>query len=65
MAKDNQAWATKLAQEAAQLKREREQREREAKKPAILDANPELAEAIRYVAQDPDRPATSRPTRKR
>lgn len=53
MAKDNQAYATRMAQEAAQLKREREQREREAKKPAILDANPELADAIRYVAQDP------------
>ena len=53
IAKDNQAWATKLAQERAQERREREAREREALKPAILDANPELAEAIRYVAQDP------------
>jgi hypothetical protein len=53
MARDNQAYATRMAQEAAQLRREREQREREAKKPAILDANPELADAIRYVAQDP------------
>lgn len=53
MAKDNQAWATKMAQEAAQLKRERELAAREAAKPAILDANPELADAIRYVAQDP------------
>jgi hypothetical protein len=42
-----------MAQEAAQLRREREAREREAQKPAILDANPELADAIRYVAQDP------------
>jgi len=53
IAKDNQAWATKLAQERAQERREREAREREANKPAILDANPELAEAIRYVAKDP------------
>lgn len=53
IAKDNQAWATKLAQERAQEKREREQREREAKKPAILDANPELADAIRFVAAEP------------
>lgn len=53
MAKDNQAAFTRAAQEAATLKREREQREREAKKPAILDANPELADAIRYVAHDP------------
>jgi hypothetical protein len=53
IAKDNQAFATRMAQEAAQLRKEREAREREAQKPAILDANPELAEAIRYVAQDP------------
>jgi hypothetical protein len=53
IAKDNQAWATKMAQEAAQLKREREQAAREAAKPAILDANPELADAIRFVAGDP------------
>lgn len=53
IAKDNQAWATKAAQEAAQLRREREAQERAATKPAILDANPELADAIRYVAHDP------------
>lgn len=53
MAKDNQAWATRASQEAAQLRKEREQRQREAAKPAILDANPELADAIRYVAHDP------------
>lgn len=53
IAKDNQAWATRMAQEAAQLRREKEQQQREASRPAILDANPELAEAIRYVASDP------------
>jgi len=53
IAKDNQAWATKLAQERAQERREREAAEREANKPAILDANPELADAIRFVAKDP------------
>lgn len=53
IAKDNQAWATRLAQERAQEKREREAKERAATKPAILDANPELADAIRYVAHDP------------
>lgn len=53
MARDNQAYATRMAQEAAQLRKEREQREREAKKPAILDANPELADAIKYVASEP------------
>lgn len=53
MARDNQAWATKAAQEAAALRREREQEQRAKAKPAILDANPELADAIRYVASDP------------
>jgi hypothetical protein len=53
IARDNQAWATKAAQEAATLRRQQEQRDREAAKPAILDANPELAEAIRFVANDP------------
>lgn len=53
MVKDNQAYATRMAQEAAQLRRQQDAREREAAKPAILDANPELADAIRYVAADP------------
>ena len=53
VARDNQAWATKASQEAAQLRRERENERREASKPTILDANPELADAIRYVTQDP------------
>jgi hypothetical protein len=53
IAADNKAWGTKQAQELAALKREREQQQREASKPAILDANPELADAIRYVASDP------------
>jgi hypothetical protein len=61
IAKDNQAWATKLAQERAAEKREREQREREANKPAILDANPGLDEAIRYVAQAPAKEAEADP----
>jgi len=52
MAKDNQAWATKLSQERAAERKERESWEREANKPAILDANPELADAIRYVSSD-------------
>lgn len=53
IARDNQAWATKAAQEAAALRRAQEQRDREANKPAILEANPELADAIRFVASDP------------
>jgi len=52
-AQDNKAWGTKQAQEAAALRREREEQERARSKPAILDDNPELAEAIRYVASDP------------
>lgn len=52
-ARDNQAWGTKTAQELARLKREQEQAQREATRPAILDANPELADAIKYVANDP------------
>lgn len=53
IARDNQAWATRMAQERAEEKR---MREREANKPSILDANPELADAIRYVAQAPQVP---------
>lgn len=53
IARDNQAWATRLSQERAQERREREAALREASKPAILDANPELADAIRYVAKEP------------
>lgn len=53
MAKDNQAYATRMAQEAAALRRQQEAAQREANKPTILDANPELADAIRYVANDP------------
>lgn len=53
VAKDQQAWATRVSQENAQIRREQLQREREAAKPAILDANPELADAIRFVANDP------------
>lgn len=51
--KDTQAWGTKNAQRIAEIERERQQQQRDATKPAILDANPELAEAIRYVAGDP------------
>lgn len=52
-ARDSQAWGTKNAQRLADIERERQAQQREASKPAILDSNPELAEAIRYVASDP------------
>jgi hypothetical protein len=59
MAKDNQAWATRVSQEASELRRQREQEKREATKPTILDANPELADAIRYVNEEPKRDETA------
>lgn len=46
---DTKAWGTKNAQRLAEIERER----REAAKPEILDANPELADAIRYVTETP------------
>lgn len=52
-AADNKAWATKEAQRRAELERQYQQQQREASRPAILDANPELAEAIKFVASDP------------
>ena len=52
--KDTQAWGTKNAQALAQLERNRQAQERDAQRPAILDANPELAEAIRHVVSDPE-----------
>lgn len=51
--KDTQAWGHKNAEELKRIQRDRELAEREAKKPQILDQNPELADAIRYVASDP------------
>ena len=52
-AADNKAWATKEAQRRAELERQYQQQQREASRPAILDENPDLAEAIKYVANDP------------
>lgn len=51
--RDTQAWGTRMAQEAAVLRRQQDAEQREASRPAILDANPELADAIRFVATDP------------
>jgi hypothetical protein len=51
--KDTQQWGHKNAEELKRIQRDRELAQREASKPAILDANPELVEAIRYVASDP------------
>lgn len=51
--KDTQAWGTRNAQELAALKKAKDDEVRAAKRPQILDQNPELADAIRYVAADP------------
>lgn len=50
---DTKAWGTKNAQRLAEIERERIEQQREQTKPEILDANPDLADAIRYVTQDP------------
>lgn len=55
--KDTQAWGTRNAQELAQLRREDAERKRQADRPAILDANPELEQAIKYVVPQPEAPA--------
>lgn len=54
--KDNQAWGTRNAQEVKRLKEEQEKRQREASRPAILDANPGLEDAISHVAGTKDKP---------
>ncbi len=51
--KDTQAWGTKSQQRLAEIERERVLAEREREKPGILEANPDLADAIRYVQNDP------------
>lgn len=50
---DNKAWATKEAQARAQYQRQLEEQQRAATRPAILDEQPELIEAIRHVVTDP------------
>lgn len=50
---DTKAWGTKNAQRLAEIERRNIEQQREQAKPEILDANPELADAIRYVTQDP------------
>ena len=48
--KDTQRWAHQNAAEVARLKKEAEERKRVETRPAILDANPGLEEAIKHVA---------------
>lgn len=49
----NKAWATKEAMRRSQLEREWEEQQRKATRPAILDEQPELVEAIKHVVSDP------------
>lgn len=53
--KDTKAWGTKNAQELAALRRESEERKRLENRPPILDANPELEAAIKYVVPEPEK----------
>jgi hypothetical protein len=50
---DTKAWGTKNAQALREFERKRELQEREASRPQILEANPELEAAIRHVTSDP------------
>lgn len=52
--KDTQAWGTKNAQRLAEIERESNERKRQAERPAILDANPELEAAIKFVVPAPE-----------
>jgi len=51
--KDTQAWGTKNAQELALIRKEREEQQRAASRPQILDENPELEAAIKHVTATP------------
>lgn len=51
--KDTQRWAHENAAELKRLRQEREQAEREAKKPQILNDIEGLEEAVKYVAEAP------------
>lgn len=51
--KDTQAWGSKNAARLAELENERLLAQRSQNKPTILDANPELEDAIKYVTSDP------------
>lgn len=54
--KDTQAWGTRNAQALARIEREAQERKRQAERPPILDANPELEQAIRYVVPQQEAP---------
>lgn len=56
--KDTQRWGRQNAAEVKRLKEEAENRKREQSRPAILDANPGLEDAITHVAGKPNDRAT-------
>lgn len=52
--KDTQRWAHQNAAEVSRLKKEAEERKRTESRPAILDANPGLEDAIKHVVPTPE-----------
>jgi hypothetical protein len=56
---DTKAWASRSAAEVKRLKKEQEERDRLANRPQVLDDNPGLEEAVRYVT---GAPAAGKPT---
>jgi hypothetical protein len=50
---DTKAWASRSAAEVKRLKQEQEERDRKANRPQVLDDNPGLEEAVRYVTGAP------------
>lgn len=50
---DTKSWASRNAAEVKRLKQEQEERDRRANRPQVLDDNPGLEEAVRYVTGAP------------
>jgi hypothetical protein len=50
---DTKGWASRNAAEVKRLKQEQEERDRRANRPQVLDDNPGLEEAVRYVTGAP------------
>ena len=55
---DTKSWASRSAAEVKRLRKEQEERDRRASRPQVLDDNPGLEEAVRYVT---GAPATGKP----
>lgn len=50
---DTKGWASRSAAEVKRLRKEQEERDRQANRPQVLDDNPGLEEAVRYVTGAP------------